>query len=95
MCYVVARPMTDHIESTTRRVKSRVYVDSELMARWQDRHGGYASLSWLLETAMRQVLTITESEPSLGEVVEAGIKAHIKANHFNPRKPRADIAAQP
>lgn len=67
-----------------RTTKVRASVDSDLRARWESRFG-YASLSWLMETAMRTVLDDTEAAPSLEDNVKAAIRDHIlKYQHNKP-----------
>lgn len=70
------------------RVQVRTYVDSTLRDEWERQFGDYASLSWLMETSMSEVLKITHDTPSLAEVVKAQIKTHVLKHQHQPNKPR-------
>jgi hypothetical protein len=52
----------------------RTYVDADLMQQWNERHGDYAALSWLLETAIKSVLDLTKGQPTLTQSVKDGIE---------------------
>lgn len=59
------------------KVKTSIYVDEGLRYSWEKHFGGYASLSWLLETAISGVMEGAERDPSFSEVVKAKIRDHV------------------
>lgn len=52
----------------------RTYVDEALLAEWNSTHGDYAAISWLVETAMTEVLRLTKGQPTLTQSVKDGIE---------------------
>lgn len=70
------------------RVKVATYVDEALRYKWEKAFGRYASISWLLETAMQGMLDAAESNPSLKDQVEQAILAHVaKYAYHQPEQP--------
>lgn len=63
------------------RVKVGVMVDEAIRFRYEQRYGRYASLSWLLETAMNGMLAL--EGPDLAEQVKSAISAHIAKYNYN------------
>lgn len=63
----------------------RVWIDPGIKEEWDKRHGDYASLSWLMETAMRAVLDETKDDPTLTESVKAGIRKKL-AELYPPKQ---------
>jgi hypothetical protein len=77
-----------------RRVQVRTYIDAELRDAWEAKFT-YASYTWVLETAIREVLKTTKDDPSLADIVQARIKAHIMKHHFQPNPPKVSNVSQP
>lgn len=71
----------------SRRRVVRTYVDQDLREAWELRFGDYASLSWVLETAMRSTLELTAGNPTFAELVKQSIKAHVTHIKHLPRLP--------
>lgn len=83
-------PATDY-----HRTEVRTYVDRDLRQRWERKFGKYATLSWLVSTAMEEVLNATEKDPSLDEVVRSCVRQHIKKHQYQPNPPRANVNSTP
>jgi hypothetical protein len=75
------------------RVKVATYVDEGLRYKWEKAFGRYASISWLLETAMQGMLDAAEHTPSLKEQVEQAILAHVSKYAYH--QPEQHDAQQP
>lgn len=74
-----------------RRIPVRISVDEALWAQYEKRYGGYASMSWLLETAMTTVL---DSEtPDIENIVRESIHAHILKHNNKTRVQNAEQLA--
>lgn len=76
MCYIGD---TCPVQSTATtlsmpRKQVRIWTDPDLIEAWNLKHGQYASLSWLLETAIKSTLVITQTQPTLGDSVKMGIE---------------------
>jgi hypothetical protein len=65
----------------SKRTKVICHVDEATRWEWEKRFGGYASVGWLLETAMRSTLDDTKDQPTLEEAVRRSIRAHITKYH--------------
>lgn len=76
------------------RVKVCVMVDEATRFRYERRFGNYASLSWLLETAMTGMLSI--EGPDVAEQVKSAISAHISRYNYNTRaESTSDLSTTP
>lgn len=71
----------------SRRRVVRTYVAEDLREAWELRFGDYASLSWVLETAMRSTLELTAGDPTFAELVKQSIKDHVTRIKHLPRLP--------
>ena len=76
------------------KVKTGIYLDEALRFRWEKHFGGYASLSWLLETAIEGVLEGAERDPSFTETVKAKIRDHV-ARVANTRSHKPNVLHTP
>lgn len=52
------------------------WVDEEVKAAFESRFGAYTATSYIVETAMREVLDLTKDRPDLAELIRQGIKAN-------------------
>ncbi len=59
------------------RTKVCTYIDEGVRWDFEKRFGGYASIAWLMETAMRGLLEDTKGDPTLEDLVRTSIHAHI------------------
>lgn len=55
----------------------RTYVDSDIYERYVARFGGYASISYIIETAMSEVLDATEGQPDMEELIRQSIRTYV------------------
>lgn len=78
----------------------RAYVRPDLRARFQEQFPGTGSVSWLLETAMTEILAITDGQPAITALVRSAIRAAIlrerqaqtkKPNDQSPSKPSVRV----
>lgn len=76
------------------KVKTGIYLDEALRYRWEKAFGGYASLSWLLETAIEGVLEGADRDESFTETVKAKIRDHV-AKINQTRSIKANVNAAP
>lgn len=74
------------------RKEVRTYIDVDLRQEWESRFK-YASLSWLMETAMRETLDLVKEDPTLEEQIKAAIHAHILK--YQPQRANVSIATIP
>lgn len=56
---------------------TRIRVDPELRDRFLAQFPGHGSLSWLLETSMKEMLAITAGTPDATELVRASIRGAV------------------
>lgn len=61
----------------SRRRITRIYITPELRDRYLARFPGTGSLSWLVETAMTEMLDLTSGAPEATSVVRAAIRAAV------------------
>lgn len=52
----------------------RTLVDPDIYQAWQLRFGGYASISWLVETGMRAMLEGAATNPDFAELVKQSMR---------------------
>lgn len=76
------------------KVRTTIYLDESKRFRWEKHFGGYASLSWLLETAIEGVLEGAERDPTFEETVKAKIRDHV-ARVANTRTHKPNVNAAP
>ena len=74
------------------RVQVRTYVDEEVRDRFTKRFGGeYSAISFTLESAMREVLDMTEGQPDMEDLVRQGIRNYVLRNQAkNPEIPNVN-----
>jgi hypothetical protein len=78
------------------KVKTGIYVDEALRYRWERAFGGYASLSWLLETAIEGVLEGAERDESFTETVKAKIRDHVaNINRAKSTQAKSNVTTAP
>lgn len=59
------------------RVLVRTYVDPEIRRRFTEQFPMDGAISWVLEAAMTEILSITDGQPPLVEVVRDSIRLTI------------------
>lgn len=59
----------------SQRVVTRTYVDAELKRRFEEQYPMQGSLSWLLETALAEILDLTDGQPPLQKLVRSSIRS--------------------
>jgi hypothetical protein len=74
------------------KVKTSTLIDEGIRYRWEKQFGRYASLSWLLETAMEGLLEAAKTTPSLEEQVKQAVLAHLSKYTYHPEQPNAERA---
>lgn len=63
----------------------RVYIDPNLRDRFAEQFPGHGSLSWVLETAIQELLQLTDGSPPLADTLRAAIRHAV----LQSRKARA------
>ena len=71
------------------RVLVRTYVDPKLKARFDAQFPMQGSLSWALETALREILRATDGQPDLLNLVQAGMRRTMQSNRLASRSENA------
>lgn len=69
------------------RVKVCTFVDSDLRDQFERHFGGYGSLSYVLETAMSEVLSMVAHDPPFDELIRQGIRTHVLRNKLKSQDP--------
>lgn len=59
------------------KILVRTYVRPDLAKRFHEQFPGHGSLSWLLERAMLEVLSLTDGQPPLKDVVRSAIRSAV------------------
>jgi hypothetical protein len=78
------------------RVAAKIYLDETLRYRWEKAFGGYASLSWLMETAIEGMLEGAERDESFAETVKARIRDHVaNINRAKSTQAKSNVTTAP
>lgn len=72
------------------RVRVVTFVDKQLRDQFQEQYPFHASVSWLLEQAMRELLDATSGSPSLTSRVRLAVRAALQENR---RSETTDVTA--
>ena len=72
------------------REQTRTYVDADVKARFEQRFGGYGATSFVLETAMRELLDITEGQPDIEELVRQTIRTYVLKRKLEASNSQSD-----
>jgi hypothetical protein len=80
--------------SVPRKVPVRTYVEPHLIRRFHDQFPMTGAVSWLLETALVEVLALTDGQPAVQELVRNAIRAAILRERQATRA-QANHAARP
>lgn len=59
------------------KIRACAWVPADLRDQWEAVFGEYGSLSWLMETAMREMLAATSNYPSKEAIVRTAIREHV------------------
>lgn len=77
------------------RITARVAVRPDLLKRYHEQFPGTGSLSWLLETAISEVLVLTDGQPALVDLVRGAIRSSILRERLINREPIAKRDDEP
>lgn len=67
------------------RLLVRTYIDPSLYQRFTEQFPAPGSISWLLETAMAEVLSITDGQPPLVDLVRGSIRSALLQRKLQTR----------
>ena len=59
------------------RQQLRTYIDCELKERFTARFGGYSAIAYVVETAMKELLDVTEGQPDLEDLIRQSIRTYV------------------
>lgn len=73
-----------------RKVRVRTYISPDLRDRFAAQFPGNGGLSWLLETAVRELLELTDGQPTVQQLVRRSIRAAIIRERLTLKTERTD-----
>lgn len=66
------------------KILVRTFIDSALRTEFSEQFPGTGSISWLLETSMRELLELTRGQPPLKDTVKGLIRSSVlRERHSN------------
>ena len=68
------------------RMLVRTYIDSDILERFNKRFGDYGAVSFTLESAMSEMLDMTDGNPDQEELVRQAIRLHVEKSRPRPQR---------